>query len=124
MASKARKRVKGKRRGRKPDAVSVQLSVTLLRKLKKGYKLSPKVLEQAVRRKAELSNGYWDESRGRVISAREGPDPTGMVLKIVRWRNPSRGRGKSGWRSGTQADAWGSLRGLLSAAKIQFTTVG
>lgn len=108
----------GRGRKRTVDAVSVQIAVILDHKLKKKYKLSRKVLEQAVMRKAEGSAGIF--ARGHVVGAREGPNPKGMKLLIKKWRNPSRRGHKAAWRTGTQADAWGSLRGLLRSARIVF----
>lgn len=123
MPRRKNSRTKGRsksryRRGKAVDAVAVQVSVILTRKLKPEYKLNKSVLTQAVLRKAEGSDGVW--RGGEVIGAEEGPDPPGMKLKIIRWKNPGRRGGKAGWRTGTQADAWGSLRGLLRGAKISF----
>lgn len=97
------------------DLVSIQISARLKR-VPKGLKITKALLADMVRRKAASSAGFWDGT-DTVVGARAGKDPKGIELKIVRWRNPGRkSSGLRGWRSGTQADAWGSLRAALEAA--------
>jgi hypothetical protein len=101
------------------DLVSIQISARLKR-VPKGIKITKALLADMIRRKAQTSAGEWD-GKDSVRGAREGIDPKGITLKIVRWRNPGRNRaGLRGWRTGTQADAWGSLRNPLAAAAISF----
>lgn len=96
------------------DLVSIQVSARLKR-VPKGMKITKALLADMVRRKAETSGGYWDGRR--VVGASEGKNPPGIELKIIRWKNPDRKNASDrNWRSGTQADAWGSLRNPLSAA--------
>lgn len=89
------------------DLVSIQISAKLKR-VPKGLKITKQLLADLVRHKALTSSGQWD---GRnVIGAREGDDPPGIELKIIRWRNPGRKSSSDrGWREGPQAEAWGSL---------------
>ncbi len=122
MPGKKRRRKSGKTRHLKimahhpgGDLVSIQISARLKR-VPKGLRITKRLLADMVRRKAETSAGFWD-GKSSVTGAREGIDPKGIELKIIRWRNPGRNRaGLRGWRSGSQADAWGSLRNPLSAA--------
>jgi hypothetical protein len=101
------------------DLVSIQISARLKR-VPKGLKITKALLADMVRRKAESSAGFWDGSSS-VVGARAGKDPKGIELKIIRWRNPGRkSSGLRGWRQGTQADAWGSLREPLAAAGATF----
>lgn len=96
------------------DLVSIQISAQLKR-VPKGLKITKALLSDMVQRKARTSDGYWDGYS--VVGAKEGIDPKGIKLKIVRWRNPGRNRrGLRGWRDGNQADAWGSLRNPIAAA--------
>ena len=123
MEAKKKKRGKTKRVGLKSryksDAVSIQISVRW-KKMPKGYKMTKALLEQLIRRKAATSAGYWDQARGRVIGAKEGRNPSGIELKIERWKNPDRNKGKDRtWRDyGSQADRWGSLRQAIENASI------
>ncbi len=101
------------------DLVSIQISARLKR-VPKGLRITKALLADMVRRKAETSAGYWDGNNA-VLGAKAGKDPKGIELKIVRWRNPGRNSaGLRGWRSGIQADAWGSLRNPLAAAAFTF----
>lgn len=100
------------------DLVSIQISARL-KKVPKGLKITKALLADMVVRKAETSAGYWDGKTVR--GAREGKNPRGIELKITRWKNPDRKHaGLRGWRSGSQADAWGSLRNPLAAAAFEF----
>jgi hypothetical protein len=100
------------------DLVSIQISARLKR-VPKGLKITKQLLADMIRHKAETSAGIWDG--GTVVGAAEGDDPPGIELKITRWRNPSRRDvGDRGWRSGSQAQAWGSLRAVLAAAGLAF----
>jgi hypothetical protein len=94
------------------DLVRIQISAHLKR-VPKGIKITKALLADMIRRKAADSAGQWD-GHG-VAGAREGKNPRGIVLKITRWQNPQRKKGKRGQRDyGSQADRWGSLRYALS----------
>lgn len=97
------------------DLVSIQISARLKR-VPKGLKITKALLADMVKRKAETSAGFWDGAQ--VVGAKEGRDPRGIELKIIRWRNPGRSRsGLRGWRDyGPQADRWGSLRYAIAGA--------
>lgn len=100
------------------DLVAFQVSATVKRP--KGVVLTAELLEQMVIRKAETSLGKYNPQTGTVDGAKEGEDPSGVKLKIIRWKNPDRKR-KTGWRNyGSQADRWGSLRLALATAKFDF----
>lgn len=100
------------------DLVSIQISARLKR-IPKGMKITKALLADMVRRKADTSYGYWDGKK--VVGASEGDDPSGIELKIVRWRNPNRKQASDrAWRTGSQAHAWGSLRQAISAAGFAF----
>lgn len=92
------------------DLVSIQISCRLHR-VPKGLKITKQLLASMIKHKALTSSGYWDAGSQSVIGAREGENPPGITLNIIRWRNPGRNRATDrGWRSGdSQADAWGSL---------------
>jgi|SRR5579863_3585260 len=100
------------------DLVSIQVSARLKR-VPKGMRITKALLADMVRRKAETSGGYWNGNR--VVGAAEGIDPPGIELRIVRWKNPDRktAAGRA-WRTGKQADAWGSLRHALTGAAFAF----
>lgn len=102
------------------DLVSVQVAATVRRP--KNVKLTPELLSSMVQSKAASSGGQWDGKR--VKGAREGKDPKGVKLRIIRWRNPERKGKAKGWRSGSQAEAWGSLRRPLEKAKFDIRQVG
>jgi hypothetical protein len=92
------------------DLVQIQISARL-KKVPKGFKITRELLSAFIREKAEKSRGQWMQKEQRVRGAFEGPNPPGIELKIIRWRNPNRkDPSLRGWRYGTQADAWGSLR--------------
>lgn len=98
------------------DLVSIQIAARLKR-VPKGLRITKALLADMVRKKAAASDGFWDGHK--VAGAHEGADPPGIELRIIRWRNPSRKRSSDrSWRSGSQADAWGSLRNPLAAAAI------
>ena len=100
------------------DPVSIQFSITVRRP--SGVKLTSALLSEMVRQKALGSTGQYDPKSGRTKGAKAGPNPRGVTLKIIRWRNPDR-RGKlKAWRSGTQAEAWGSLRHAFKNANFNF----
>ena len=103
----------------KGDPVKVQISVT--GKLRKGWKLTKKLLDEMIRRKAETSAGKWDPKTQSVKGAREGKDPKGLKLTITSWTNP--GRQKAGDRRsrnyGSQADRWGSLWQIIARGRLR-----
>lgn len=124
MAGKKRRKKTGvtktlriKTRTSSGDLVSIQIAARLKR-VPKGLKITKALLSDMVYRKARTSAGQWDGYK--VVGAKEGIDPKGIKLTIVRWRNPGRKRGLSGWRTGTQADAWGSLRNPIAASGPAF----
>lgn len=109
------KKIKFTLRESSGDLVQIQIAAHI-KKAPKGIKITRALLNDMIRRKAKTSRGRWygNGVRGAV----EGVDPKGIYLEITRWRNPSRSRGKRGrggdeWRTGSQADAWGSLRRIL-----------
>lgn len=100
------------------DPVSIQISATIRKP--KHVKLTPALLSAMVRAKAESSVGEYNPRTRTTQGARMGKDPTGVKLRIIRWRNPERkGAGKA-WRTGGQAQAWGSLRRALARAEFTF----
>lgn len=123
MASRKRKRKTSKTKTLRimahhpgGDLVSIQIAARLKR-VPKGLKITKALLADMVRRKAATSAGFWDANK--VVGASEGKNPAGIELKIIRWRNPGRNSASlRGWRSGSQADAWGSLRHPLTAAAL------
>jgi hypothetical protein len=106
------------------DPVSIQISVRLKR-VPKGVKITRKLLEDMIRRKAETSAGQWDATSQSVRGAREGKDPKGVELKIISWKNPDRQRGKdrAARDYGPQADRWGSLWQIITRAPIRFSAL-
>lgn len=93
------------------DLVEVQISVTY--KKRKGLTVTRELIHDMIRHKAETSRGIWKGNR--VVGAFEGESIPGFTLKIIRWRNPDRLADEDqGWRSGSQADAWGSLRRIIA----------
>lgn len=100
------------------DLVKIQIHARLKR-VPKGMKITKKLLESMVRRKAELSGGQWDGGMRMTVGAHEGPNPKGIELEIVRWSNPSRKGTLGNWRAAySQADAWGSLRRVLRRIRL------
>jgi len=100
------------------DLVQIQIAARLKR-VPKGFKITRELLAAFIRRKASESRGQWKQKEQYVQGAREGANPSGIELRIIRWRNPDRkSRGLRGWRTGTQADAWGSLRRVLQLIEL------
>lgn len=89
------------------DFLEIQVSAKLKR-VPVGVKITRAMIQEMIRDKALDSSGQWNGVR--VVGAREGRNPPGIELTIIRWRNANRKKTSSGWRSGDQADAWGSLR--------------
>ncbi len=110
--------LRGRHRG--GDPVSVQISVQLKR-VPKGVKITDKLIEQMIRRKAETSAGKYDPKSDSVIGAREGVDPRGIKLKIISWKNSDRDSKKlrADRDHGSQADRWGSLWQIIAVAPIR-----
>lgn len=101
------------------DLVAFQVSATVKRP--KGVRLTAELLEQMVIRKAETSLGQYNPESGKVDGAKEGEEPSGVRLKIIRWKNPDRKNTTAGWRNyGSQADRWGSLRLAIANSKFDF----
>jgi len=98
------------------DLVEIQLSATLKR-VPKGVKITGKLLAEMVKHKAETSVGRW--TGRKAAGCREGKNPPGIELKITRWRNPSRKGKLRQWRTGSQAEAWGTLRRITERARIK-----
>jgi hypothetical protein len=85
--------------------------------------LSRELLENLIRHKAETSTGHWDNDH--CSGCRQGEDPPGMQLAIIRWRNPDRlAEEDTGWRyadpdsPSEQDDAWGTLRRIIQTAPL------
>jgi hypothetical protein len=104
------------------DLVAIQISARLKPGVPKKL-ITRALLEQMIRRKADTSAGQWDGFQ--VAGAMEGIDPTGIKLSIIRWKNPDRLADEdTGWRyadpdsPSEQADAWGSLRRIISHAPL------
>lgn len=72
-------RISGSVTGSKGDPLDFQISAKV--KLPRGFKLSAKVLTQAIR-----------------YRIKKGRSPRGMQLKIIRWRNPDRKFTSADWR--------------------------
>jgi hypothetical protein len=127
MPNKKKTRKRKSRKGSSRDLVAIQISAEL-RKVPKGFKITRKLLSEAIRRKAETSTGEWDGFR--VVGASEGIEPSGIRLLIVRWKNPGRNsRSLRSWRYASddpreQADAWGSLRRIISGARLSIRING
>jgi hypothetical protein len=108
-------------RGSSGDLVAIQIAAQI-KKLPKGFKLTREFIEEAIRHKANTSEGYWDGVR--VVDAKEGEDAPGMRLIIQRWKNPDRDLLEDrSYRYATdsaedQADAWGSLRRIIAKASL------
>lgn len=116
------------RRGSSGDLIAIQI-VARVKKIPKGFKLTRAIMDEMIRHKADTSDGYWD--REQVAGAREGEDPTGIEFKIIRWKNPDRLASEdTGWRyanpdsASEQADAWGSLRRIISSAPLSIRVIG
>jgi hypothetical protein len=104
------------------DLVAIQIAI----RLKKGVPkkaLSRELLENLIRHKAETSTGVWvnDHCEG----CKQGEDPEGMSLVIIRWRNPDRLADEDqDWRyadpdsPSEQDDAWGTLRRVIQTAPL------
>ena len=93
------------------DLVEIQIAA-IFHKKPRGAKITKELVDAMIRHKAETSRGVW--KGGRVKGAHEGENPKGVDLKIIRWRNPDRlAEEDTGWRSGSQAEAWGSLRRVI-----------
>jgi len=109
------------RRGSSGDLVAIQISAQLNR-VPKGFKITREILEEMIRNKANSSEGHWNGYT--VEGAKEGDDPPGIRLLIIRWKNPDRDLPEDrGYRYATddpeeQAQAWGSLRRIISSAAL------
>lgn len=104
------------------DLVAIQISVRVKKGVNKKL-LSRELIEKLIRHKADTSEGYWHKDR--VVGAKEGDDPSGMKLSIIRWRNPDRLADEDQeWRyadpdsASEQADAWGTLRRIIQKASL------
>lgn len=111
------------------DLVAIQIAIRVSKevvnwtKTKKGPKLSRELLESMIRHKAETSTGEWNA--GACSGCKQGDDPTGIELKIIRWRNPDRLASEDqGWRyadpdsPSEQDEAWGTLRRIIQTAPL------
>jgi hypothetical protein len=107
------------------DLVAIQIAI----QLKKGFRkkdlkaLNRELIESMIRHKAETSSGIWDNDH--CSGCRQGEDPPGMRLVIIRWRNPDRLAAEdTGWRyadpdsPSEQDEAWGTLRRIIQAAPL------
>lgn len=106
------------------DLVAIQIAVRVSKEVKESkIKLSRELLENLIRHKAETSTGVW--SNDHCSGCKQGDDPTGIELKIIRWRNPDRlADDDQGWRYANpdspseQDDAWGTLRRIIQTAPL------
>lgn len=111
------------------DLVAIQIAVRVSAEVKKemrrkkGLKLSRELIESMIRHKAETSTGHWDGDH--CSGCMQGDDPTGIELKIIRWRNPDRLAAEdTDWRyadpdsPSEQDDAWGTLRRIIQTAPL------
>lgn len=113
MAKKkaSKKKMTVKLRRSSGDLVEIQISVTY--KKRKGLEVTRELINDMIRHKAATSRGVWKNNR--VVGAHEGEEAPGFSIEIIRWRNPDRDDEDDRiWRSGSQADAWGSLRRVIS----------
>jgi len=104
------------------DLVGIQIS-TIFDKPIKGAIVTRALVEEMILHKANTSEGYWDGTR--VVGAKEGENPKGVRIVILRWKNPGRDIASDrGWRyadpdsPADQADAWGSLRRIITRASL------
>lgn len=104
------------------DLVAVQIAIQIFKR-PKGFEFTRELLEELVREKARQSSGHWNGFM--VEGTEEGPNPPGMKLSIIRWKNPDRLADEdTGWRYANpdspeeQADAWGSLRRIIQSAPL------
>lgn len=104
------------------DLVAIQIAVRLKKGISKKS-LSRELIENLIRHKAETSTGTWvnDHCEG----CRQGADPTGISLVIIRWKNPDRLASEDqGWRYADpdseqeQDEAWGTLRRIIQTAPL------
>lgn len=122
---------KSKKKAAKPQKITLEagmpggdplrFQVAAIIKRPKHVKLTKELLAEMVRRKAAGSAGLWDGTK--VVGATEGPDPSGIKLKITSWRNPKRkgeAKNRANRSHGTQAERWGSLRRAIEKARIVF----
>lgn len=112
------------------DLVAIQIAVRVSAEVKKAMrrkrnplKLNREVIESMIRHKAETSTGTWENDH--CSGCMQGDDPTGIELKIIRWRNPDRLAAEdTGWRyadpdsPSEQDDAWGTLRRVIQTAPL------
>jgi hypothetical protein len=112
------------------DLVAIQIAIRVSKEVKNAMrrkrnplKLTRELLEDMIRHKADTSTGEWvvDHCEGCM----QGDDPTGIELKIIRWRNPDRLAAEDqGWRyadpdsASEQDDAWGTLRRIIKTAPL------
>jgi hypothetical protein len=114
------------------DLVAIQIAIRVSAEVKNqmrrknGLKLTRELLESMIRHKAETSTGEWTGGEGGHCSGcMQGDDPTGIELKIIRWRNPDRLASEDqGWRYANpdspseQDEAWGTLRRIIQTAPL------
>ena len=110
------------------DLVAIQISIKISKEIKnlfrrKGWKFTRELIESMIREKADTSTGVW--ANDHCEGCKQGNDPVGIELKIIRWRNPDRLASEDqGWRYANpdspseQDDAWGSLRRIISSAPL------
>lgn len=110
------------------DLVAIQIAAFLDR-VPKGFKMTRTLMDEMIRHKANTSRGEWNGEY--VVGAHEGENPPGIRLVILRWKNPDRlATEDSGYRYANpdspseQADAWGSLRRIISSAPLSVRLSG
>lgn len=104
------------------DLVGIQIAAIFDKPIK-GVKLTRELMESMILHKAETSDGHWNGVR--VVGAKEGENPKGVRVVILRWKNPGRDIASDrGYRyadpdsPADQADAWGSLRRVIARAAL------
>jgi hypothetical protein len=104
------------------DLVAIQIAIRLKKGIPKDA-LSRELLENLIRHKAETSTGHWNGQN--CVGCKQGDDPEGIQLAIIRWRNPDRlAEEDTSWRyadpdsPSEQDDAWGTLRRIIQTAPL------
>jgi|ERR1700677_2224493 len=109
------------------DLVAIQISIRVSKfakdLMKKNGGFTRALVESMIRQKAETSTGVW--SADHCEGCKQGDNPTGIELKIIRWKNPDRlAVEDAGWRYAdpdsvsAQDDAWGTLRRIIQTAPL------
>lgn len=104
------------------DLVTIQISARLKKGVPRKW-ITSALLEEMIRHKADTSTGFWNNDHCE--DCKQGDDPTGISLVIIRWSNPDRLASEDqGYRyadpdSVTEQDeAWGTLRRVIAKAQL------